>query len=231
MLEFREVAVSLGDFRLSANFTLQAGSRVAVIGPSGSGKSTLLALISGFLRPDRGQVLWQGRDLAPLGPGQRPVSVLFQDQNLFPHLDVAQNVGLGLRPDLRLSADQRAEVEGALARVGLGGLAERRPAQLSGGQQSRVALARVLLRARPILLLDEPFGALGPALKDEMLDLLAEIAGQTAATVLMVTHDPDDARRFAPQTIMVHDGKADPPVPTGALLDDPPPELRAYLGG
>lgn len=230
MLEFRDVTVGLGGFRLSADLEVRKGARVAVIGPSGSGKSTLLALVSGFLRPDQGQVLWQGRDLAPLAPGQRPVSVLFQDQNLFPHLSVAQNVGLGLRPDLRLSPEQKAEVANALARVGLSGTEDRRPAELSGGQQSRVALARVLLRARPILLLDEPFGALGPALKDEMLDLLAAIAGQTEATVLMVTHDPDDARRFAAETIVVHDGKADPPVPTGALLDDPPPNLRAYLG-
>lgn len=231
MLEFRDVSVDLGDFRLTADFAVAAGARVAVIGPSGAGKSTLLALVSGFLAPDRGQVLWQGRDLAPLPPGQRPVSVLFQDQNLFPHLSVAQNVGLGLRPDLRLAPGQHEQVARALARVGLEGMAERRPAQLSGGQQSRVALARVLLRARPILLLDEPFGALGPALKAGMLDLLAEIAGESGATVLMVTHDPEDAHRFAGETIVIHDGRAEPPLPTGPLLDDPPPGLRAYLGG
>ena len=230
MLEFRDVAITLGDFRLEADFTVDPGARVAVIGPSGSGKSTLLALVSGFLRPDRGAVLWQGRDLADVPPGQRPVSVLFQDQNLFPHLSVAQNVGLGLRPDLRLSPEQRAAVARALDRVGLAGMEARRPAQLSGGQQSRVALARVLLRARPILLLDEPFGALGPALKREMLDLLAQIAGDTGATVLMVTHDPDDARAFAGQTIVVEGGRAHPPQPTGPLLHDPPPALRDYLG-
>ncbi|TRW99652.1 ATP-binding cassette domain-containing protein [Paracoccus sp. M683] len=231
MLEFCDIHVIQGDFHLTADFAVLAGRRVAVIGPSGSGKSTLLSLVSGFLRPDRGQIRWEGRDLAPLSPGQRPVSVLFQDQNLFPHLSVAQNIGLGLRPDLRLSSDQRDQVTHALARVGLADMGDRRPAQLSGGQQSRVALARVLLRARPILLLDEPFSALGPALKDEMLDLLAEITGQTGATVLMVTHDPDDARRFAPDTIVIHDGRADPPTATGPLLDNPPPGLRAYLGG
>lgn len=230
MLEFRNVGVSLGDFRLTADLSINKGVRVAVIGPSGSGKSTLLSLVSGFLAPDHGQVVWEGRDLAPLPPGQRPVSVLFQDQNLFPHLTVTQNVGLGLRPDLRLTADQQTQVAQALDRVGLSGKGDRRPAQLSGGQQSRVALARVLLRARPILLLDEPFGALGPALKAEMLQLLGQIAGETGATVLMVTHDPDDARAFAPQTIVVDAGRAAPPVPTGPLLDNPPAGLRAYLG-
>lgn len=165
-----------------------------------------------------------------MAPGQRPVSVLFQDQNLFPHLSVAQNVGLGLRPDLRLTPADRDRVAQVLAEVGLEGLADRRSADLSGGQQGRVALARVLLRARPLLLLDEPFAALGPALKSEMLALLARIADRTGATVLMVTHDPEDARRFAPQTILVEGGVAHPPVPTGPLLDDPPPGLRAYLG-
>lgn len=230
MLGFEGVSVSLGEFTLAADFTVAEGARVAVIGPSGSGKSTLLSMVSGFLLSDRGRVTWQGRDLGPLPPGERPVSVVFQDQNLFPHLSVAQNVGMGLRPDLRLDAAQRAQVAQALASVGLAGMEERRPGRLSGGQQSRVALARVLLRARPILLLDEPFSALGPALKAEMLDLLARIAVETGATVLMVTHDPEDARRFAPQTIVVDGGRAAAPVATGPLLDDPPPGLRAYLG-
>lgn len=222
--------MTLGEFSLRADLQIAPGSRVAVIGPSGSGKTTLLSLVSGFLLPDQGVVVWGGADLRPLPPGRRPVSVLFQDQNLFPHLTVTQNVGLGLRPDLRLTADQRAQVAQALDRVGLAGMGDRRPARLSGGQQSRVALARVLLRARPILLLDEPFGALGPALKAEMLQLLGQIAGETGATVLMVTHDPDDARAFALQTIVVDGGRAAPPVPTGPLLDNPPAGLRAYLG-
>lgn len=230
MLEFDRVQVTRGAFRLSADLGVAAGSRVAVIGPSGSGKSTLLSLVGGFLAPDRGRIRLDGQDITALPPGRRPVSTLFQDQNLFPHLTVAQNVGLGLRPDLRLSEPQRARVAQVLSEVGLEGMEARRPANLSGGQQGRVALARVLLRARPVLLLDEAFSAFGPALKAEMLDLLSRIADQTDATVLMVTHDPDDARRFAPQTILVDGGVAYPPVPTGPLLDNPPPGLRDYLG-
>ena len=230
MLDFDGIRVTRGSFTLSADLSVATGARVAVIGPSGSGKSTLLSLIGGFLTPDAGRIRVEGQDITPLPPGQRPVSMLFQDQNLFPHLTVAQNVGLGLRPDLRLSDPQRARVTQVLAEVGLEGTEARRPANLSGGQQSRVALARVLLRARPVLLLDEPFAALGPALKSEMLALLARIAEQTKATVLMVTHDPDDARSFAPQTILVEGGVAQPPVPTEPLLDNPPPGLRAYLG-
>lgn len=230
MLALEGLSLRQGAFTLTADFTLPAGARTAIIGPSGAGKSTLLAAIAGFLAPERGRILWQGREITALPPGQRPLSILFQDQNLFPHLTVAQNLGLGLRPDLRLGPSERAAVDRVLDRVGLAGLGTRRPAELSGGQQGRVALARALLRARPLLLLDEPFAALGPALKAEMLALLAEIAGETGATVLMVSHDPADARRFAGLTILVAEGRAYPPEPTAALLDTPPPLLAAYLG-
>ena len=124
---------------------------VAVIGPSGAGKSTLLAAIAGFFAPASGRILCgTGSDLAALAPGARPLSILFQDQNLFPHLTVAQNLGLGLRPDLRLSpAEQAPRSTRRWPASGLAGLGARRPATLSGGQQGRVALARALLRARP----------------------------------------------------------------------------------
>ncbi|AMY71463.1 ATP-binding cassette domain-containing protein [Frigidibacter mobilis] len=230
MLVFERARIVQGDFTMEADFAVPEGARVAVIGPSGAGKSTLLAAVAGFVPLTGGRILWAGQDLAPLAPGARPLSILFQDQNLFPHLTVLQNVGLGLRPDLRLARAQQAQVAAALERVGLAGLGARLPAQLSGGQQGRVALARALLRARPLLLLDEPFAALGPALKAEMLDLVAEIAAETASTVLMVSHEPADARRFAPLSVLVAEGRASPPRPTAALLDSPPPALAAYLG-
>lgn len=230
MLTLEGLELARDDWRLSADFTLPEGSLAALIGPSGAGKSTLLDAVAGFLAPTRGRVLWKGRDLGPLAPGDRPVSILFQDNNLFPHLTAAQNVGLGLRPTLRLSNEETRRVEQALARTGLADFADRKPAQLSGGQQSRVALARALLRARPLLLLDESFSALGPALRAEMLDLVAEICAETGATLLMVSHDPSDARRIADRTIVVADGIAHPPQPTEALFANPPPALRAYLG-
>ena len=156
--------------------------------------------------------------------------MLFQDSNLFPHLTVAQNVGLGRHPDLRLSTMDHAAVKDAIARVGLIGTETRKPAALSGGQQSRVALARILVQGKPLLLLDEPFAALGPALKAEMLDLVDQLVRETGATLLMVSHDPADARRIADQVILVAEGTAAPPQDTAALLDDPPPVLRDYLG-
>ena len=230
VLELDHLTLEQGSFRLSAHWTVAAGERIAVMGPSGSGKSTLLAAIAGFLVLKSGEIRWQGRDLAPLAPGERPVTILFQDQNLFPHLTVAQNLGLGLRPDLRLSVDERERLDQALERVGLAGLGGRRPAQLSGGQASRAALARALLRARPILLLDEPFAALGPALRHEMLDLLDEVASATGALVILVTHDPDDAVALRGKTAFIAGDAVQPPVETRALLSDPPPAVQDYLG-
>lgn len=230
MLQLDRLTLDQDDFRLTADWATEPGARIAIMGASGAGKSTFLSAIAGFLPLTSGRILWNGQDLAGLAPGDRPVTILFQDQNLFPHLTVAQNLGLGLRPDLRLTAEDRARIDTALARSGLSGLGQRRPAQLSGGQASRAALARALLRARPILLLDEPFAALGPALRAEMLALVREVADDTGATVLMVTHDPKDALALGGLTAFVADGTVQAPVKTAALLADPPPGLRDYLG-
>ena len=215
---------------MDADLGIEPGEKIAVIGPSGAGKSTLIGAIAGFYPVIRGRMLWQGQDITTAIPGERPVAMLFQDGNLFPHLSVAENVGLGLRPDLRLSAAEKEQVREALGRVGLQGMEERRPAALSGGQQSRAALARVLVQDRPLLLLDEPFAALGPALRREMLDLVRTLADETGKTLLMVSHDPDDARRIADRIILVTEGRADAPVATDVLLANPPEALRRYLG-
>lgn len=230
MLQLDRLTLVQGTFRLTADWSAPPGSRIAVMGPSGAGKSTLLSALAGFLAPTEGRILWQGRDLAGVPPGDRPVTILFQDQNLFPHLTVAQNLGLGLRPDLRLTPADHARIDESLARVDLEGLGPRRPTQLSGGQASRAALARALLRARPILLLDEPFAALGPALRGEMLDLVRAVADDTGALVLMVTHDPQDALALGGDTAFVAGGVVQAPVETRTLLAHPPKDVQDYLG-
>ncbi len=229
MLTLDSLRLDQGTFRLAAHLRINPGARIAVIGPSGAGKSTLLAAIAGFHPPAVGRIIWDGTDITNLPSADRPLSIIFQDQNLFPHLTAAQNVGLGLKPSLRLSTQERDQVASSLARVGLAGLGDRRPAALSGGQQSRVVLARALLRARPLMLLDEPFAALGPGLKMEMLDLVRALAEDTRATVLMVTHAPEDALRLGGETVLVADGKVNPPQNTVELLADPPHALRTYL--
>ena len=230
MLKLEALDLRKGTFRLQADLEIQPGAQVAVIGPSGAGKSTLLEALAGFVPPAAGRISWQGQDVTGQPPGERPMAMLFQDGNLFPHLTVAQNVGLGIDPNRRLSPQEEARVTAALARVGLAGMEGRKPAALSGGQHSRAALARVLVQNRALLLLDEPFAALGPALKSEMLDLVSEIAQETGATLLMVSHDPQDARRISREVVLVADGRAHPPAATASILDSPPPALRAYLG-
>ena len=229
MLELDDCVFAQGDFRLAADWRLERGARLAVIGPSGSGKSTLLGGIAGFLPLERGTVRHAGEAM-PARPDARPVSMLFQDHNLFPHLTVAQNVGLGLVPSLRLDKAQREQIDGALSDVGLDGLGPRRPAELSGGQQSRAALARVLVMARPVILLDEPFSALGPAQRSEMLALVRRVADHLSATLVMVTHEPAEAEALGGQVCFVESGRAAAPVAAEAFFDDPPEAMRLYMG-
>ncbi|SFD89921.1 thiamine ABC transporter ATP-binding protein [Roseivivax sediminis] len=231
MLALEGIVAGSEGFELRADLRLEAPGRVAVIGPSGAGKSTMLDVIAGFRAPASGRVTWQGRDLTALPPGQRPVATLFQDNNLFPHLTLHENLALALRPrGGRLTAEERERIAAALERMGLSDLSGRKPGAVSGGQASRAALARVTLQDRPVMLLDEPFAALGPALKAEMLAELARVAGEMEALALLVTHDPADARAFAERTILVAEGVAAPPRETAAIFADPPEALRAYLG-
>lgn len=227
MLTLEQVSLQRDGFTLVADLEIEAPGIVAVIGPSGGGKSTFLSVISGFETPDEGRVLWQGRDLSRDPPGKRPVAVLFQDNNLFPHLDILANVALGAAPRARPSPEVCDRARTALAQVDLAGFEDRKPGALSGGQQSRAALARVLLTDRPVVLMDEAFSALGPALRSDMLRLVADLLPD--ALILMVTHDPEDARRWAERTIFVAGGTVHAPVETQALLNDPPEGLRNYL--
>ncbi|MGI3170148.1 thiamine ABC transporter ATP-binding protein [Pseudooceanicola sp. C21-150M6] len=230
MLVLENLVLRQGGFRLSADWQVAPGARVALIGPSGAGKSTLMNAIAGFVTPDSGRIFWNNRELTGMPPGQRPVAMLFQDGNLFPHLDIGRNVALGLSQARKLSGTDRARVSEALTRVGLSGMEDRTPSSLSGGQQSRAALARVLVMDRPLLLLDEPFSALGPALRQEMLGLVSDLCRQTQATLLMVSHAPEDARRIAEQIIFVDEGRAEAPVATAQALRAPSEAMQRYLG-
>ena len=214
---------------ISANITLEAEKIYAIVGPSGAGKSTLLNLISGFSEISSGSILWNDQEISDLPPSKRNISILFQDNNLFPHLSVWRNLALAVSHWPKISNDDEGKLRSVISEIGIQGLESRKPSQLSGGQQSRVALARVLLQKNKILLLDEPFAALGPSLRDQMLQLIEKIARNRGLLVLMVTHDPADANKIAPQTIVVKNNKVYPPLNTNKALDQINGPLADYL--
>jgi len=214
---------------ISTNISLEPDKIYAVVGPSGAGKSTFLNLISGFASISSGSIIWNGQEISNLPPAKRSVSILFQDNNLFPHLSVWRNLALAVTHWPKISRNNEEKLKAVMSEVGILGLENRKPSQLSGGQQSRVALARVLLQKNKILLLDEPFSALGPSLKDQMLELIKKIAKNKKLLVLMVTHDPADAKKVASQTLVIKDKKVYPPLSTEKALDPLNGPLADYL--
>ena len=201
--------VFLADDTLPMTFDLQvaAGTRIAIVGPSGAGKSTLLNLIAGFVLPTRGEIWLNGENHTQSAPYERPVSMLFQENNLFPHLTVQQNLALGLKTSLKLTALEQDQIERVADAVGLTSFLSRLPNSLSGGQKQRVALARCLLRDKPILLLDEPFSALDPELRLEMLNLIDELCHSKNLTLLLVTHQPSELTGKVDRMLRIENGR------------------------
>ena len=201
--------VFLADDALPMTFDLQvvAGERIAIVGPSGAGKSTLLNLIAGFVLPTRGEVWLNGENHTQSAPYERPVSMLFQENNLFPHLTAQQNLALGLKTSLKLTALEQDQIERVADAVGLTSFLSRLPNSLSGGQKQRVALARCLLRDKPILLLDEPFSALDPELRMEMLNLIDELCHSKKLTLLLVTHQPSELTGKVDRMLRIENGR------------------------
>ena len=231
MIRLDNVTFRYEDMQMVFGADFTRGSFTAIIGPSGGGKSTLLNLIAGFETPDSGRVLIDGKDVSALPPDQRQVSFIFQDNNAFAHLDLWKNVAIGIAPSLKLDAEQRKRVDAALAEVGLSALAHRKPGEISGGERQRVAIARALVRDKPVLLLDEPFAALGPALRRDMLDLVKAMQSNRGLTVLMVSHQPEDAEYAATHTAFLEAGRIVALEPTAELLASTElPGLDAYLG-
>ncbi len=207
MLKLNDVTWLYQHLPMRFTLSVERGERIAVLGPSGAGKSTLLNLIAGFLPPASGSLLIDGEKHNATPPAQRPVSMLFQENNLFNHLTVRQNIGLGIHPSLKLNREQHAQVTAIAGQMGMDTLLDRLPGELSGGQRQRAALARCLIRQQTVLLLDEPFSALDPALRQEMLTLVADVCQRQQLTLLMVSHSVEDAARIAPRSIVVAEGR------------------------
>jgi thiamine transport system ATP-binding protein len=185
------------------SFAARPGEITAVSGQSGAGKSTLLDLIAGFLQPQSGRLALDGRDLLPLPPEQRPISILFQSETLFEHLSAQQNLALGLP---RGATEQQSKIAAALNEVGLPGVLRQRADTLSGGEKQRVALARTLLRDRPVLLLDEPFSALDDETRGTIRTLVKSLTERHGWITMLVSHHVDDVEALATRRYQLRDG-------------------------
>ena len=211
MLELNALSFSYGNDDYHFNLSVGAQSTTAIMGESGSGKSTLLNLIAGFLKPDNGDIQWQQETLLSLPAEKRPITTLFQQHNLFPHLTIAQNLALGINPSLKLSKEQEQQLIQSLDAVGMAGMEKQSAHTLSGGEQQRVALARCLLRQKPILLMDEPFSALDEATRESMQALTRDTIKKNKLCAIIVTHSPYDAIALEAITYNLMDGRLSSP--------------------
>ncbi len=198
---------------------IAAGEFVVLLGPSGCGKTTLLNILGGFAEPDSGRVLIGGRDMAGVGPKDRPTTTVFQDYALFPHMTLAENVGFGLRMRGVAGPARAARAAEMLSLVGLDGRGARKPHELSGGQRQRVALARALAVEPEVLLLDEPLGALDLKLRRAMQDELKAIQRRVGTTFVHVTHDQEEAMAIADRIVVMNAGR----------IEDVGPPRQVYL--
>jgi putative spermidine/putrescine transport system ATP-binding protein len=222
-----------GDVVAVAGIDLEiaAGEFFTLLGPSGSGKTTTLRVIAGFERPDAGHVELQGVDVTRVAPSQRAVNTVFQDYALFPHMTVAENVEYGLRVKGMPRKERRARAEEVLQRVRLPGLGNRKPAQLSGGQRQRVALARAIVNRPPVLLLDEPLGALDLKLRQEMQIFLKELQRELAITFVYVTHDQEEALTMSDRLAVFNDGRIEQVGTPAEVYEHPGTEFVAGFVG
>jgi putative spermidine/putrescine transport system ATP-binding protein len=186
--------------------SVEAGEFFTLLGPSGSGKSTLLGVIAGFVPPSAGQVFVNGTEITRIPPYERNIGMVFQNYTLFPHMSVFENIAFPLRMRKRPRVEIEARVRRMLAMVRLPAVEHRSPSQLSGGQQQRVALARAAVYDPPLLLMDEPLGALDKNLREEMQDEIKQFHHEIGATVLYVTHDQNEAASMSDRIAILNHG-------------------------
>ena len=189
------------------SLSIERAEFFALLGPSGCGKTTLLRLIAGFETPDHGRILIDGTDVTAVPPYARPVNMMFQSYALFPHLDVAGNIGFGLKQEGMPRLRRAARIEEMLALVQMSGFEKRRPPDLSGGQKQRIALARALAKMPKLLLLDEPLTALDRKLREETRLELTGIQERVGTTFLVVTHDQEEALGLASRVAVMNQGR------------------------
>lgn len=188
------------------DLSVTKGEFVCLLGPSGCGKTTTLQMVAGFVQPTSGCILLNGADITVVKPNQRGLGIVFQSYALFPHMTVADNVAFGLEMQGVASGERKKRVAITLELVHLGAMASRYPRELSGGQRQRVALARALAIQPPVLLLDEPMGALDAKLREEMQIELRALQHRVGVTTIMVTHDQAEAMTLADRVVLMNKG-------------------------
>lgn len=191
----------------NVSLSISPGEFISLLGPSGSGKTTTLMMIAGFEMPDSGQVLLDGKDITRLPPHRRELGVIFQNYALFPHMTVAENVAYPLRMRRVGRAEIESRVNRVLDQVHLNSLASRYPHQMSGGQQQRVAIARAMVFEPPVLLLDEPLGALDRKLRQHLRSEIKTLHKEVGKTMVYVTHDQDEALAMSDRVAVMHEGR------------------------
>ncbi|WP_457754221.1 ABC transporter ATP-binding protein [Thermococcus sp.] len=207
-VELRGILKTLGDFRLEIeSLKAKEGEFLTLLGPSGCGKTTTLRIIAGFEKPDKGEVLFNGRVMNEIPPYERNIGIVFQDYALFPHMTVFKNIAFGLELRKLPREEIEEKVRQALKLVGLEGLENRYPEQLSGGQQQRVALARALVIEPEVLLLDEPLSNLDAKIRERLRGEIKRIQKELSITTIYVTHDQEEAMAISDRIAVMNDGR------------------------
>ncbi len=207
MIKLENISIKLDNFRTKFTVEINKGEWVGIIGQSGAGKSTFLNLIAGFAQPEVGSLLINNAEMRNLSASKRSISSLFQDNNLFPHLSVYQNIAIAIKPNLKLHENEKEKIFEIIEYLNLSSKIHSSIGTLSGGERQRVALGRVMSSDKKILLLDEPFSQLDPNLRIEMLELIKKIREKKKITIIMAIHTPAEAIDFVSRFLLIKEGE------------------------
>ncbi len=207
MIRLENISLKLDNFRTKFTVEINEGEWIGIIGQSGAGKSTFLNLIAGFAQPEVGSLLINNIEMRNLPASKRSISSLFQDNNLFPHLSVYQNIAIAIKPNLKLHDNEKKKIFEIIEYLNLSSKIHSSIGTLSGGERQRVALGRVMSSDKKILLLDEPFSQLDPNLRIEMLELIKKIREKKNITIIMAIHTPAEAIDFVNRFLLIKEGE------------------------
>ena len=232
-VELHDVGMTFGATRAvgDVTFTIEGGEFFSILGPSGCGKTTILRMIAGFLHPSEGRILIGGRDMAGLGPNQRPTAMIFQSLALFPLMPVWENIAFGLEARGASKAERRAKADELLKLIALEGFGDRMPGELSGGQRQRVAIARALAVEPQVLLLDEPLSALDLKLRQHMRAELRSLQKRTGVSFIYISHDQSEALAMSDRVAVMSAGVLQQVGAPRDLYDNPAtPFVATFVG-